>query len=202
MQNNLSPQLIALGTYLAGEFDNKQQALAEPAWYVHLRLWKRPVPLFTEDSITLFAEQASVINLDQPYRPRIFRLRQSETNSQQLQVDYYMFKDISAVKGGGRNPDLLQKITTEQIEFLPNCSLNIKVEQLATGYCFETFKSREEPCTFTYKNNTYQVSLGFKVTEKELQTYDKGIDRQTGQAIWGALMSPYRFIKLQDFSSY
>ncbi|MDJ0689048.1 MAG: CpcT/CpeT family chromophore lyase [Xenococcaceae cyanobacterium MO_188.B32] len=46
----LSPQLIALGTYLAGEFDNQQQALAEPAWYVHLRLWKRPVPLFTEDS--------------------------------------------------------------------------------------------------------------------------------------------------------
>ena len=198
----LSPQLIALGKYLAGEFDNKQQALAEPAWYVHLRLWKRPVPLFTEDSITLFAEQASVINLDQPYRPRIFRLRQSETNSQQLQVDYYMFKDISAVKGGGRNPDLLQKITTEQIEFLPNCSLNIRVEELATGYCFETFPIHDRPCTFTYKNNTYQVSLGFKITEKELQTYDKGIDRQTGQAIWGTLMGAYRFIKLQDFSSY
>ena len=197
----LSAQLIALGTYLAGEFDNQKQALAEPAWYVHLRLWKRPVPLFTEDSITLFAEQASVVNLDQPYRPRIFRLRQSEENPQQLKVDYYMFQDISAVKGAGRNPNLLQKITTEQIEFLPNCSLNIKIEQLATGYCFETFSTSDRPCTFTYQNNTYQVSLGFKVTEKELQTYDKGIDPQTGKAIWGALMGAYRFTKLQDFSS-
>lgn len=197
----LSSQLIALGTYLAGEFDNKQQALAEPAWYVHLRLWKRPVPLFTQDSITLFAEQASVINLDKPYRPRLFRLRQSETDSQQLKVDYYMFKDISAVKGAGQNPNLLQQITTEQIEFLPNCSLNIKVEQLKSGYCFETFPISDRPCTFTYQNNTYQVSLGFKVTAQELQTYDKGIDPETGKGIWGALMGAYRFTKLQDFSS-
>ena len=198
---NLSPQLIALGTYLAGEFDNQPQALAEPAWYVHLRLWKRPVPLFTEDSITLFAEQASVVNLNQPYRPRILRLRQGKEDSQQLKVDYYMFQDISTVKGAGQNPKLLKQITTEQIEFLPNCSLNIKVEQLATSYSFETFSTSDRPCTFTYQNNTYQVSLGFKVTEKELQTYDKGIDPQTGKAIWGALLGPYRFTKLQDFSS-
>ena len=206
---NLSPQLIALGTYLAGEFDNQPQALAEPAWYVHLRLWKRPVPLFTEDSITLFAEQASVVNLEQPYRPRLFRLRQSEQYPQKLKVDYYMFKDISAVKGAGRNPKLLRQITTEQIEFLPDCSLEIEVEQLDTGYSFETFSTSEgaqpgnathRPCTFTYQNNTYQVSLGFRVTEKELQTYDKGIDPQTGRAIWGALMGAYRFTKLQDFS--
>ena len=196
----LSPQLIALGTYLAGEFDNQEQALAEPAWYVHLRLWKRPIPLFTEDSITLFAEQASVVNLEQPYRPRIFRLRQSEQGPQQLKVEFYMFKDISTVKGAGRNPNLLQQITTEQIEFLPNCSLNIKIEQLATGYCFETISDSNCPCTFTYQNNTYQVSLGFKVTEKELQTYDKGIEPQTGKAIWGALMGAYRFTKVQDFS--
>ncbi|MBV8887772.1 MAG: hypothetical protein JO235_27770 [Chroococcidiopsidaceae cyanobacterium CP_BM_RX_35] len=51
-----SPELIALAHYLTGKFDNQEQATAEPAWYVHLRLWQRPVPLFTEDSITLFAE--------------------------------------------------------------------------------------------------------------------------------------------------
>ena len=196
----LSPQLIALGKYLSGEFDNRQQALAEPAWYVHLRLWKRPVPLFTQDSITLFAEQASVVNLDQPYRPRIFRLKQNDKDPQKLKVEYYMFKDVSTVKGAGRNPSLLQQITTEQIEFLPNCSLNIQVKQLTSGYCFETASISDRPCTFTYQNNTYQVSLGFKVTDKELQTYDKGIDPQTGKAIWGALIGAYRFTKLQDFS--
>ena len=51
-----SPELIALARYMAGEFDNREQAIADPAWYVHLHLWQRPVPLFLEDSFTLFAE--------------------------------------------------------------------------------------------------------------------------------------------------
>ncbi len=37
MLMNLSPELITLANYLAGEFDNREQALAEPAWYVNLR---------------------------------------------------------------------------------------------------------------------------------------------------------------------
>ncbi|WP_255502467.1 CpcT/CpeT family chromophore lyase [Okeania sp. KiyG1] len=30
---------------------------------------------------------------------------------------------------------------------------------------------------------------------------DKGIDPQTGQGIWGALMGPYKFMKCCSFSS-
>ncbi|MBD0301498.1 MAG: chromophore lyase CpcT/CpeT, partial [Tolypothrix sp. T3-bin4] len=97
---NFSPQLIALGEYLAGEFDNQEQAIGEPAWYVHLRLWQRPVKLFTEDSITLFAEQANVINLDKPYRQRIMRLRQG-SNDTSLEVQYYMPQDPDALRGAG-----------------------------------------------------------------------------------------------------
>lgn len=54
---NFSPQLTALATYLAGEFSNQPQAIEQPAWYVNLRLWIRPVPIFSEDSITLFANR-------------------------------------------------------------------------------------------------------------------------------------------------
>ncbi|MDJ0561083.1 MAG: CpcT/CpeT family chromophore lyase, partial [Microcystis sp. M53599_WE4] len=51
----MTPELITFGRYLAGEFENQRQAQAEPVWYVHLRLWLRPLPLFREDSIALFA---------------------------------------------------------------------------------------------------------------------------------------------------
>ena len=195
---SFSPELITLGRYLAGEFDNQQQAMAEPAWYVHLRLWKRPVPLFTEDSLTLFAEQASIVNLDKPYRPRILRLRQSDATPTSLQVEYYMFKDVTAVRGAGRKPELLQKLTPEQIEFLPGCTLTIKSEQAEQ---FTALSASDTPCSFTYQGNTYQVSLGFQVTSEELRVYDKGIDPKTGKAIWGALLGPFRFTKRQDFSA-
>ncbi len=195
---SFSPQLTALASYLAGEFDNQEQALEQPAWYVHLRLWIRPVPIFTEDSITLFAEQANIVKLDQPYRPRILRLRQTET----IEVEFYMFEDIATARGAGQNKDLIQQITPETIKFLPNCTLKVATEQLANGqYCFETTPVTDIPCSVTYQGATFQVFLGFRAIADQLQTYDKGIDPETGKGTWGALMGAYCFSKRQDFST-
>ena len=186
---------------MAGEFDNQQQAIAEPAWYVHLHLWQRPVPLFKEDSLTLFAEQANIVNLDQPYRSRILRLQQLDTTSTALQVKYYMIKDLEAIRGGGRNPELLRQLTLEQIEFLPGCTLTIQARQISPdSYEFSTSSTTNKPCNFSYQGNNYQVSLGFEATKEEFRSFDKGIDPTTGKAIWGALLGPYRFTKRQDFA--
>ncbi len=192
-----TPQLMALANYLAGEFDNKQQAIEQPAWYVHLKLWIRPVPIFTEDSITLFAEQSNVLKLNQPYRPRILRLRQKET----IEVEFYMFKELSTAQGAGQNKDLIKNITPDKIEFLPDCTLKVATENLSLGkYSFETTPISDRPCTVTYQGTSFQVFLGFKATADELLTYDKGIDPNTGKGTWGALMGAYQFDKRQDFS--
>jgi hypothetical protein len=198
----LSPELITLARYMAGEFDNQQQAIAEPVWYVHLRLWQRPVPLFTEDSLTLFAEQANIVNLDKPYRPRILRLQSSDTTPASLQVQYYMLKDTEAIRGAGRNPELLRQLTSEDIEFLPGCNLTVKQQQVGpNSYEFSASSATGTPCGFSYQGNSYQVSLGFEATAEEFRSYDKGIDPTTGKAIWGALMGPFRFTKRQDFAT-
>ena len=192
-----SPQMIALATYLAGEFSNQSQATEQPAWYVNLRLWIRPVPIFKEDSITLFAEQANILKLEQPYRPRIVRLRQRES----IEVEFYMFKDLATGKGAGQDRNLIEQITPDKIEFLPNCTLKVATQELAGGTCFETTPVTSEPCTVNYQGTSFQVFLGFKATANELLTYDKGIDPATGKGTWGALMGAYSFTKLQDFSS-
>ncbi len=80
--------LKTLGQYLAGEYDNRDQAIAEPIWYVHLKFWLRPVPLFANDSITLFAEQANILKVDQPYRQRLMRLRETQG---QITAQFYSF---------------------------------------------------------------------------------------------------------------
>ena len=198
---NVSPELITLASYLAGEFDNQQQAIAEPAWYVHLRLWLRPVPLFTEDSLTLYAEQASIVNLDKPYRPRILRLYAESTTPGSLRVQYYMIKDPEAIRGAGRYPERLRQLTTEQIEFLPGCLLTVEQRQVSSdSYEFSAFSTTGEPCRFNYQGNAYQISLGFEATKAEFRSYDKGIDLETGKATWGALLGPFRFTKRQDFA--
>ncbi|TFI53927.1 chorismate mutase [Mastigocladus laminosus UU774] len=194
------PELIALGQYLAGEFDNREQALAEPAWYVHLRLWQIPIPLFSEDSITLFAEQASIVKLDQPYRQRIMRLTSGYNHDTPLKVQYYMPKDPAALRGAGHNPSLLQTLTPDKLDLLPGCVLNISQEILAPNqYKFTAIAPANTRCCFNYAGNTIQVSLGFEVSQQELKTYDKGIDPNTGSATWGAIMGPYRYTKREQY---
>ncbi|MEQ8972125.1 MAG: chromophore lyase CpcT/CpeT [Coleofasciculus sp. C1-SOL-03] len=193
----LPPELITLASYMAGKFDNQQQALAEPVWYVHLHLWQRPIPLFSDDSLTLFAEQAPITNLDRPYRQRILRLYQSD----QLQVQYYQINKPDIVRGAGCHPELLQQLSREDITVLPDCRLNVQMHQIGLNhYEFTTTSASDRPCRFSYQGNNYQVSLGFEVTADEFRSYDKGIDPSTGKATWGALLGPFRFTKRQDFA--
>ncbi|MDZ8185194.1 MAG: chromophore lyase CpcT/CpeT [Nostoc sp. ChiSLP02] len=197
---NFSPQLIALGEYLAGEFDNREQAIEEPVWYVHLRMWQRPVSLFAEDSITLFAEQANILNLDRPYRQRIMRLRQGSDSGAPLEVQYYMFKNPEAFAGAGNNSALLNTLSANELDLLPGCILAVNSETLAGDrYKFTATPLPETRCTFTYLGNTIQVSLGFAATATEFHSYDKGIDPATGKATWGAIMGPYRYTKRNQY---
>ena len=199
----ISPELQALATYMAGEFDNQAQAIADPVWYVHLRLWQRPVPvpLFAESGLVLFAEQANIVNLDQPYRPRFIQLRQSQDSEFGLVVQYYMPKNIAAVQGAGRDPDRLRQLTADQLEFLPGCTLNVTYQVLNLNqYRFKAVLPDGQRCCFNYQNKTYQVELGFEAAPDEFLTYDKGIEPSTGKAIWGALLGPFRYQKRHDFA--
>ncbi|MBF2015222.1 MAG: chromophore lyase CpcT/CpeT [Rivularia sp. T60_A2020_040] len=193
---NSSPNLSTLKEYLAGEFDNKQQAIAEPAWYVRLHMWQRPVPLFQEDSLTLFAEQANILNLEQPYRQRLLRITQHIADAS-FKVQYYMFKNPAAWRGAGRNFELLKSLTSEQVDILPGCVLKVNVETIAPNqYKFIAKPIPDTHCTFDYDGKTVEVSLGFEATQNEFLSYDKGIDRETRKATWGAILGPYRYTKL------
>jgi hypothetical protein len=193
---NCSPQLLTLGNYLAGEFDNQEQSLAEPAWFVHLNLWHVPVALFATDSITLFAEQANIVDLTKPYRQRIIRLRQVEDAKFPLQVQYYALKNFSSLVGAGRDPNRLQNLTPEDLELLPGCILLVEVNELPNNQLeFVATPAPNSVCSFSYNGNMVRVSLGFEVTQTELKTYDKGIDSETGRATWGAILGPYHYQK-------
>lgn len=186
----ISQELQTLAQYMTGEFDNKEQAAADPAWYVHLRVWQVVVPFFTTDSITIFAEQANIMSLHRPYRPRLMRLQQKQGK---LQVQYYMPKDPAAVNGATTNPALLETLTIEQFELLPGCLLEVKVEHIENNQVFTANLAPECRCCFNYAGEVREVSLRFTASKDEFLSYDKGIDSTTGKALWGAILGPFRF---------
>lgn len=206
MAETLSPQLQALVHALAGEFDNREQSLTDPAWYVHLKVWHRPVALFLEDSATFFVEQVSVASNKPPYRQRIFRLQHKETG---LSGQYYGLKDPQKFQGGAIAPEILTPLTEADLVQLPTCKLAVEVYSLPNQqYRFQAALPPGTLCSFEAEGTLRYVSLGFEIgptnsvadSPIELRTHDKGIDPSTGKGLWGALMGPFCLQKVANFS--
>lgn len=179
---------------MAGEFDNQPQAMVQPVWFVHLRLWYRPLPMRIEGNLAFFAEQANALMRDRPYRQRVAVLQES---SGALQVQYLAFKQPEKFLGAGANPSLLESLGLDDLEALPGCVLTV-TEQAGK------FKAAPEvgaKCYFQYDGATRQVVLGFEVSVGKFWSYDRGVDPETGQGLWGALMGAYEFQKCEDFAS-
>ena len=191
---------------MAGEFENAAQAAAEPAWYVHLRLWQRPVPALSNKQVyTLLLEQANVISGQPPYRQRILQLTQSTNQSaNQLQGQYFALKDPLKFRGAGADASCLAGISRSDLVVLPNSGAAISAEAVTTGYQFKGALKDGELCSFEYGGEKKFVYLGFDIEPQGdsflLKTYDKGIDPDTGRGLWGALMGPFQMVKQKTFS--
>jgi hypothetical protein len=191
---NISKQLIQLLSWMVGEFSNREQSLAQPAWFVNLLWWQRPIPLHILGTMAIFAEQANAMQGDRTYRQRILQFIETDDK---IQVKYWGFKDPSAWVGAAKSRDRLNQITIDDIEPLSGCLLDLDFEQ----GCYRATMPQNAKCCFQYMNETRQVILGFEVTEKYFRSGDRGVDPNTGAAIWGAMMGFYEFQKVQDFSS-
>jgi len=189
---SLSPTHLA--QWLAGEFDNKEQALSQPVWFVHLRLWHRPLPFQIEGNPALFAEQANYLYPENAYRQRVVVLKPI-ANLQTLQAQYYAFKQPDRFQGAGANPDRLKDLNLDELELLPGCRLTVTEQN-------GLFQAEPEPdakCYFQYEGKTRQVVLGFAASADRFFSYDRGVDPETGQSLWGATMGAYEFHKRQQF---
>jgi CpeT/CpcT family (DUF1001) len=186
---DVDSSIFQLAAWLVGEFDNQAQSMEDPTWYVPLRLWHRPVPHHINGRLAIFAEQSNFLELEKPYRQRILTLEQE---GDRLSVQFWAFKDPAQFRGaGGINPALLLQATESALELLPGCRLNVEF----TGTLYRANPEPDSRCCFTYDGKLRQVILGFEVSVSQFLSYDRGVDPDTGQSLWGAMMGPYRHQK-------
>jgi hypothetical protein len=197
-------QLEQLATYLAGEFDNKPQSLADPAWYLHLRLWQRPLPrsLFSE-GYSFFLEQIGVASGKPPYRQRILHIAE---RAEGLWGQYYALGDPTAYSGSATQPERLDSLTREALICLPTCGVAIEY-QPAT----QTFSARlpgDSLGSFIVNGTTTYLRLKFDIGPESpapgspvvFQMDDRGVDPDTGKTTWGPQMGPFYLVKQAAFA--
>ena len=185
--------LITLAQWMAGDFSNQKQAIANPRNYAHIHVFFRPLPFDFFSGIGFYSEQVYDYDLWTPYRQGVHRL---VAQGDQIYIENYGLKDSILYAGAARELSILRTITHDCIERRHNCSMVFRREG-------ERFIGSVEPgkgCLIKRDGKqTYLVS-DVEITPNTWVSLDRGLDLDTNEQVWGSEHGPLRFEKCQSFA--
>ena len=186
--------IITLASWMAGDFSNKKQALANPTLYAHIHVFFRPLPYEFFSGIGFYSEQVYDYDLWSPYRQGVHQLIDKGDH---IYIENYKLKDPILYAGAARELDILHTITPENIERRYNCSMVFKRDG-------EKFLGSVEPgnkCLINKRGcETYLVSE-VELTENTWDSLDRGMDVNTHEQVWGSESGPLKFEKQTSFAN-
>jgi CpeT protein len=184
---------ILLAQWMAGDFSNRQQSIAEPQHYAHIRIFFRPLPFEFFNAIGFYSEQVYDYDLWSPYRQGVHRL---VARGEDTYIENYSLKDAMLYAGAAREPEILQTITHDCLERRCNCSMIFHREG-------KMFRGRVEPGNqcLVERNGamTYLIS-NVEITENTWVSLDQGMDINTHEKIWGSAHGMLKFEKVTSFA--
>lgn len=184
--------LITLAQWMAGDFSNQQQALANPTEYSHIHVFFRPLPFEFFSGIGFYSEQVYDHDLWSPYRQGVHRL---VDQGDQIYIENYGLHDPICYAGAARELSILQTITPAVIERRYGCSMVFR----RNGDRFRGSVEGDQCIIERVGGPTYLVS-DVDMTETTWQSLDRGLDVKTHQQVWGSAHGPLYFIKKQSFA--
>lgn len=186
--------LYELASLMAGDFSNRQQSDAAPKNYAHIRIFFRPLPWEFFSGIGFYSEQVYDYDLWSPYRQGVHRLVDL---GDRIYIENYKLKEAENYAGSGHNRDILLTIPHDSIERRHNCSMVFHKEA-------ELFRGSVEPgnkCLIHRKGvDTYLVSE-VELTQTTWISWDRGMDLNTHQQVWGSAKGPLKFAKKESFAA-
>lgn len=190
-ENSLLNELAYL---MAGDFCNRQQSDADPKNYAHIRIFFRPLPWDFFSGIGFYSEQVYDYDLWTPYRQGVHRLIDQGDH---IYIENYSLKEAENYAGSGHNRDILLTIPADSIERRHNCSMVFH----KVGDKFHGHVEPGNKC-FSYRTGTktYLVS-DVELTETTWISWDRGMDLNTHQQVWGSAVGPLKFQKRTSFAA-
>jgi CpeT protein len=185
--------LITLARWMAGDFSNYRQALANSKDYAHIHVFFRPLPAEFFGGIGLYSEQVYDYDLWQPYRQGVHRL---VDHGDRIYIENYGLKNALYYAGAGRELSILKTITPDCLERRYHCSMVFKREG-------DRFLGSVEPgnrCLITKNDRPTYLDSYVEITETTWVSLDRGLDIQTHEQVWGSEHGPLRFEKRESFA--
>ncbi|UFP96901.1 chromophore lyase CpcT/CpeT [Gloeobacter morelensis MG652769] len=172
-------------TWLAGNYSNRTQAMAEPVWFIPVTLWYVEVAGLFGEGAGFFTEQVSEHTPNQPYRSRVLQLLDNP-----LRLENYRLKDQKVWAGAAKDPGRLGRLRADDCEQLAGCTIYLERQG-------ETFTGKMQPgggCRLFPGDASY-IEIEFELGERSFFTLDRGFDATTGEQTWGSRAGAYRYLK-------
>lgn len=189
-----SQDITTLARWMASDFSNQAQAYANPPFFAHIRVCMRPLPNDLLNGTSLFLEQAYDFMLNVPYRLRVIRLSVVEDR---IELENFKVKDQEKFYGASRNLDLLSTLTSDEIDKMDGCDMNV----VWTGKSFKGEIKPGKACIVERKGKVTYLDNSFEIDSTQLISYDRGRDPETDELIWGSVAGPFEFSPLKSFAT-
>jgi hypothetical protein len=171
---------------LAGTFDSKAQAEADPEAFRAVRLVAVAVPKsrLGSGAPVLYLEQAMLATPDRPYRQRFYRIEETADGGVVSRV--FEPKDPAAVSGKWREPADLALFGPGDVVERIGCAVRLK--KTDAGWEGGT---EGTGCPSALSGARYATSR-VKLAAGRMESWDRGYDVDDRQ-VWGARTGPYVF---------
>ena len=185
--------LISLAQLMAGDFSNQKQAFADAKNYAHIRIFFRPLPWEFFSGIGFYSEQVYDYDLWSPYRQGVHRL---VDRGEDIYIENYSLKDAYLYAGAGHDREILETIPTNCIERRCNCSMVFKLE----GNIWRGSVEPGNGCIIEKQGKQTYLISDVELTETTWVSWDRGMDINTHEQIWGSEAGALRFEKRESFA--
>ena len=154
----------------------------------------RPLPWEFFSGVGFYSEQVYDYDLWTPYRQGVHRLVDL---GDRIYIENYSLEEAENYAGSGHNRQILLTIPHDAIKRRHNCSMVFYKEG-------ELFRGMVEPgnkCLIHRKGvDTYLVSE-VELTQTTWISWDRGMDLNTHQQVWGSAKGPLKFAKRESFAA-
>jgi hypothetical protein len=188
-----STDIVTLARWMAADFSNQAQAFDNPPFFAHIRVCMRPLPESLLECTSLFLEQAYDFMLNAPYRLRVLKFT---VINDCIELENYKVKQEEKFYGASRDLNKLELLQTDDLEKLPGCDMT--VEWTGSG-----FKGQIKPgkaCIVERKGKKTYLDNSFEVDEEKLISFDRGLDPETDELVWGSIAGPFHFMRKTSFA--
>jgi CpeT/CpcT family (DUF1001) len=188
-----SSDIISLARWMAADFSNQEQAFANPPFFAHIRVCMRPLPESLMSGTSLFLEQAYDFMLNAPYRLRVLKFNVVDNR---IELENYKVKEEEKFYGASRDLEKLKLLTPENIEKLPGCDMTVEW----TGKCFRGEIKPGKACIVERKGKKTYLDNSFEIDAEKLISFDRGLDPETDELVWGSIAGPFHFERKTSFA--